>query len=143
MSAESVTRRRALGVGGLATMGVVAGCGAAPSAPSDTTAAGESSGAGAVLVKVADVPVGGAVRATDGGRPVIVARPTAGTVVAFSAICTHLGCTVAPAGNRLDCPCHGSVFDAFTGKNLSGPAPRPLAAVVVHVAAGQVLTGSG
>lgn len=63
--------------------------------------------------------------------------------MAFSAICTHLGCTVAPAGNRLDCPCHGSVFDAFTGKNLSGPAPRPLPGVVVHVAAGQVLTGSG
>ena len=39
------------------------------------------------------------------GSPAIVARPTATTAVAFSAICTHEGCTVNPAGSELDCPC--------------------------------------
>ncbi|MGZ4650530.1 MAG: QcrA and Rieske domain-containing protein [Kineosporiaceae bacterium] len=47
-----------------------------------------------------------------------MAQPTAGRVVAFSAVCTHQGCRVNPAGPQLDCPCHGSVFDAFTGQVL-------------------------
>jgi len=45
---------------------------------------------------------------------------------ALSAICTHLGCTVAQQEEGgFFCPCHGSRFDAH-GKNVSGPAPRPL-----------------
>ncbi len=59
-------------------------------------------------------------------------------MVAFSAICTHMGCTVAPEGKRLLCPCHGSTFDAFTGKNLSGPAPSPLEKVSVRLNGSQV-----
>ncbi len=62
--------------------------------------------------------------------------------MAFSAICTHMGRTVAPAGKQLQCPCHGSVYDAATGKNLSGPAPRPLSPVSVHVAGGEVVAGA-
>lgn len=96
--------------------------------------------ASAPLVALADVPVGGAVGAKDAaGKPIIVAQPTAGSIVAFSAICTHQGCTVAPAGERLTCPCHGSVFAVTDGSNVSGPAPRPLAKVEVTVADGQVL----
>jgi len=45
---------------------------------------------------------------------------------ALSAVCPHLGCTVGTQGEGYHCPCHGSKFDA-TGKNGSGPAPRPLA----------------
>ena len=46
---------------------------------------------------------------------------------AISAICSHLGCVVSETakGDGFTCPCHGSKFDA-TGKNGSGPAPRPL-----------------
>lgn len=44
---------------------------------------------------------------------------------ALSAACTHLGCTVDRAEEGYRCPCHGSEFDA-SGKNVSGPAPRPL-----------------
>ena len=44
-----------------------------------------------------------------------------------SAVCTHLGCTVAhfQSDQRFHCPCHGSVFGP-DGNVLHGPAPRPL-----------------
>ncbi|MGB7546243.1 MAG: Rieske 2Fe-2S domain-containing protein [Terracidiphilus sp.] len=44
-----------------------------------------------------------------------------------SAVCTHLGCTVAyfQSDQEFHCPCHGSVF-ARNGNVIHGPAPRPL-----------------
>ena len=51
----------------------------------------------------------------------------AGELYAISAICTHLGCTVATQeGGGFYCPCHGSRF-APSGAVIAGPAPRPLA----------------
>ncbi len=46
---------------------------------------------------------------------------------AVSSICSHLGCNVKWQDNitGFDCPCHGSTFDK-NGKNVSGPAPKPL-----------------
>jgi nitrite reductase/ring-hydroxylating ferredoxin subunit len=138
-----LTRRTAIAVAaGSATALGLAACGGSG------TASGSSSrpappAPGGPLVALADVPVGGAVSATSAdGKPLIIAQPTKGTVVGFSAICTHMGCTVAPAGKELDCPCHGSVYDAATGKNISGPAPRPLAPFAVHVQGDQVLPGA-
>jgi Rieske Fe-S protein len=66
----------------------------------------------------------------------------AGQIVAFTAICTHQGCTVNPEGAKLECPCHGSTYDAFTGQNTGGPAPTPLAAIPVTVSGGAVFAGS-
>jgi Rieske Fe-S protein len=101
-----------------------------------------SAASGEDVVALSAVPVGGAVSATlKDGTPVAVARPTQGTVVCFSAVCTHEGCTVEPSGAMLECPCHGSVFDALTGKVLQGPAALPLPPVAVHVAGGEVVTG--
>jgi Rieske Fe-S protein len=91
-------------------------------------------------VALSAVPVGGVVSVTGpGGGPAVVAQPTAGTAVAFSAVCTHLGCTVAPAGNELHCPCHGSRYDAFTGQVIRGPAPLPLPSIPVTVQGGEVV----
>jgi cytochrome b6-f complex iron-sulfur subunit len=135
------SRRAALTLAaGSATVLGLAACGG--SGGDGSPSGGGASGAGGVLAVLTDVPVGGAVSATSpDGKPIIVAQPTKGTVVGFSAICTHMGCTVAPAGTQLDCPCHGSVYDAATGKNLSGPAPRPLAPFPVHLDGEQVLPG--
>ena len=46
---------------------------------------------------------------------------------------------MAPAGKQLQCPCHGSVYDATTGAVLSGPAPRALDKIAVSVEGGEVV----
>jgi Rieske Fe-S protein len=101
---------------------------------------GGSGGGGHALISLDDIPVGSAksVRLPD-GSPGVVARPSATTAACFSAICTHMGCTVAPKGQELDCPCHGSRYNAFTGAVLQGPAPKPLKKIDVTVANGKVV----
>jgi rieske iron-sulfur protein len=62
--------------------------------------------------------------------------------VAYSAICTHLGCTVSwvknqkePSASFTECFCHNSIFDPARGaKVMGGPAPIPLAQIGVKVA---------
>lgn len=138
---SSVTRRTVLAAGAAgAGAAALAACSPGGGAGSGTTA--PTAAADQTLAALKDIPVGSAVSATlPDGSPVIVAQPTAGTAACFSAICTHQGCTVAPAGNELQCPCHGSRYNAATGAVLQGPAPRALAQVPVHVAGGEVLTG--
>jgi Rieske Fe-S protein len=87
---------------------------------------------------LSSIPVGGSVSSTLGGQPIVVAQPKKGTVVAFSAICTHQGCIVAPAGLRFDCPCHGSIFNAVNGDVIRGPAIRPLKKLSVSVSGDSV-----
>ncbi len=62
-----------------------------------------------------------------GSKPVIVIRTASGDVRAFSAICTHLGCTVQFRKDfgTIWCACHNGKYD-LNGKNISGPPPRPL-----------------
>ncbi len=46
---------------------------------------------------------------------------------AFSTTCTHAGCRIGIGnGSTLQCGCHGSQFDAETGKPIKGPAIKPL-----------------
>lgn len=102
-------------------------------------ATSSSPAAAAALAKLADITVGSAVSAKDAsGKPLIIARPTSTTAVAFSATCTHKGCPVKPEGTELKCPCHGSKFAAATGKVINGPAQAPLTPFPVKVANGEV-----
>ncbi|MEX5213468.1 MAG: ubiquinol-cytochrome c reductase iron-sulfur subunit [Nitrospiraceae bacterium] len=63
-----------------------------------------------------------------------------GQVIAFSPMCTHLGCgyTWDSGEKKFKCPCHGSVFDV-SGQVLGGPAPRPLDRLPLKVENGRVL----
>jgi cytochrome b6-f complex iron-sulfur subunit len=61
-------------------------------------------------------------------EPVILVRTSSDQFRAFSARCTHLGCVVQFEPTDIPhfaCNCHGSQFD-INGKNIAGPAPRPL-----------------
>lgn len=63
-----------------------------------------------------------------GKDPVILVHTQTGQYKAFFARCTHLGCIVQYRGEEVphfSCNCHGSQFD-INGKNVAGPAPRPL-----------------
>jgi len=64
------------------------------------------------------------------GSPGTVMNWTVDDIVAYSKICTHVGCPVAlyeQTTHHILCPCHQSTFDAVQGAQvLFGPAPRPL-----------------
>jgi thiosulfate dehydrogenase [quinone] large subunit len=81
------------------------------------------------------VTVGGAATFNDPktGDPAIVVQPTAGTFVAFDAICPHEGCTVAfnTDAKLFICPCHGSRFNGSTGGLVQGPAPHGLTKITI------------
>ena len=95
---------------------------------------------GTVLAALSAVPAGGSLVVNGPNGPVALARPNSSNVVAHTAICTHMGCTVGAAGAMLDCPCHGSQYNAFTGAVVQGPAPAALRAISVHVDGGQIVT---
>jgi ubiquinol-cytochrome c reductase iron-sulfur subunit len=62
---------------------------------------------------------------------------TVDNIVAYSKICTHVGCPVAlyeQTTHHILCPCHQSTFDATQGAAvLFGPAPRPLPQLPIGV----------
>lgn len=75
------------------------------------------------------------------------AKAPASGVVAFSAVCTHKGCTInswkADEG-RWRCFCHMSEFDAAAnGQVVAGPAPEPLPTVPVSVDADGYIVALG
>jgi Rieske Fe-S protein len=154
---STLSRRRVVTAGAAAAVGAVgatalAACGGsstnqgtAPVVPTSSAAVAPSApptSADPSLAAVSDVPVGGAIsaNATD-GSPIIISQPKKGDIVAFSAICSHMGCTVAPAGAQLKCPCHGSIYQASDGSVVQGPAPKPLTPFNVTVSGGEIMAG--
>ena len=69
---------------------------------------------------------GGMVKVLLGRRQAFFVRHEGdGKYLGISAVCTHQGCIVDAGKSGFNCPCHGSVYDS-EGKNIGGPAPRPL-----------------
>jgi Rieske Fe-S protein len=156
---STVERRTVLLAGGAATTAVLTGCivqEAAPPAPSTQPAppatsvppspagsAPASQGTASAdpgkppLAQLADIPAGGGVILKE--QNVVLTKDASGKVSAFSAICTHQGCVVTGVGGgTIDCPCHGSKFDAATGERVAGPAQSPLPPVAVQQRDGAV-----
>ncbi|MCG5215074.1 Rieske (2Fe-2S) protein [Streptosporangium sp. KLBMP 9127] len=129
MPENGPTRRRVLGVAGVAACGVaLTACGAGepgvPAVPPGIK--------GKVIAKTADVPVGGGT-VIDKWK-VVITQPSAGVFKAFTANCPHKGCAVGRVEEGIiQCPCHGSEFAADSGKCLKGPAEAPLAEFPLRV----------
>ena len=126
MSAAVADPATSSGAGGATATSAAA---SAPASASSGSAGGTAAGA---LTATSDIPVGGGkIFAT---QLAVVTQPTAGEFKAFSAVCTHMGCTVSQIANgRIDCPCHGSEYSITDGAVLAGPAPKPLPAKTIKV----------
>ena len=79
-----------------------------------------------------------------GNSPGILIRTATGELRAFSAVCTHLNCTVQyrPDLTEIWCACHNGRYN-LNGKNVAGPPPRPLDAYTVNVRGDQIVVGKG
>ncbi len=70
------------------------------------------------------------------GDPAVLVALADGTIVAFDAVCTHAGCTVAfdRLSGHLLCPCHGAIFDPARGAAvLAGPTDQPLLSLPLRI----------
>ena len=107
---------------------------------SDKGSKAASSSEKAAIASASDVAPGSAVTFKDAGSPAVLVHLDNGDFVAYSAVCTHQGCTVAYKNGQLACPCHGSVFDpADEAAVVAGPAPKPLPEIPVKVQGGEVI----
>jgi len=143
------TAARSLGAGS-ATASGGGGTGAAHGgarAASHGSSAGAGSGGGTNLPPGAvrlgpgkRLPAGQAATYSDpsDGSPDILIRDDAGNLKAFSAVCTHAGCTVGYQAGTIVCPCHGGEYSAETGEVIAGPPPAGLAPKRVIESGGQI-----
>jgi len=134
--ADSPARRRflrfLLGFSVISTIGMIAAPIVGFLIPPKTNGAGAG---GKVLAgTTADIPAGTAKVVPVGSKPVIVTNTEAG-ILAYSAVCTHLGCIVGfdTTVKHIVCPCHDGHFNPANGAVISGPPPRPLASVAVSL----------
>jgi Rieske Fe-S protein len=159
---EKISRARfirlgtALGVGA-ASASVLAACGGGGTESGGGGGSGNGSGGGGnggnagggskkpkapggkAIAETSEVAPGSALQFKDSGSPAVLVHLDSGDFVAYSAVCTHQGCTVAYKNGQLACPCHGSVFDPANGAEVvAGPAPRPLPKIPVKVSGGEV-----
>ncbi|MGW0906285.1 Rieske (2Fe-2S) protein [Streptomyces sp. NPDC002853] len=155
MSDAPPSRRTILAASG--AVALTAGCskygdeGAEPEPPeseSEATSAGPSKSGGKdepppeaeELAKTSDIPVGGGKVLKD--KKIVVTQPEEGDFKAFSAVCTHSGCTVSEvADGTINCACHGSKYRVADASVADGPAPRPLAPENIKVTGNSITRG--
>ncbi len=134
---ESTRRVMLAGVGLVGIAGTLSACGGSKD---DSSGKDSAQGSGGALGKASDIPVGGG--KVFSSQKVVVTQPKQGEFKAFSAVCTHRGCTVdSVSGGKIKCPCHGSEYNVTDGSVAKGPAPKPLPAKSVTVQNGELKLG--
>jgi cytochrome b6-f complex iron-sulfur subunit len=103
-------------------------------------AVAESTAVEVVAAKTSELPPNNGKVFAFGSRPAIVVRTPAGDWRAFTAVCTHLNCTVQYRSDMqmIWCACHNGMYD-LNGKVISGPPPRPLDEYTVHIRGEEVV----
>ncbi|MER5518422.1 Rieske (2Fe-2S) protein [Streptomyces sp. NPDC002763] len=110
---------------------------ASASASAEASSSGSASAAGKALAQTSQIPEGGGMIFKE--QKIVVTQPKKGEYKAFSAICTHQGCTVSRvADGTIDCPCHGSKFHIADGSVAHGPATKPLPAESITVSGNSI-----
>jgi len=86
-----------------------------------------------VAAKASELKTNAGVVFKFGSRPGLLVRTPQGQFLAFSAVCTHLECTVQYKSDTSNiwCACHNGFYD-LQGNVISGPPPRPLEKLVVN-----------
>jgi cytochrome b6-f complex iron-sulfur subunit len=104
----------------------------------------ESPSRSVVAAKVAELKRNSGKIFKFGSRPALLVRTADGNFKAFSAVCTHLNCTVQYREDlhQIWCACHNGLYD-LEGRNVSGPPPRPLESYEVHVQGEDVVVTRG
>src|SRR5579875_2452133 len=121
-----------------AASGTASGAMPAGGGPGGAGQAGDATARGTVLAAARDIPVGGGM--VFPAQKVVVTQPVAGRFLAFSAVCTHVGCLVNKVVNgTIDCPCHGSEFSIGNGAVVTGPATAALPPRRIKVTGGKVI----
>ena len=75
-----------------------------------------------------------------GSTPAMLIDTAEGQFLAFSAVCTHLNCTVQyqEARREIWCACHNGTYD-LEGRVVSGPPPKPLEEMAVKIRGDEVV----
>jgi Rieske Fe-S protein len=107
-------------------------------------AVGESTSRSVVAAKINDLKNNTGKIFKFGSKPALLVRTMAGEFKAYSAVCTHLNCTVQYREDlhQIWCACHNGLYD-LEGRNVSGPPPRPLENFEVHVQGEDVVVTRG
>jgi len=134
----ALDRRGAIRVGALGGVAILLSAfgKAFPKSSAQAVATKTTTGSAVKVIELAKIAVGDTYQfALSNGTPAVLFRTKTG-VFAYSAICTHQGCTVSyyPSAKTLACPCHGAQFDPFANGNaVQGPAGDPLSSVKVKI----------
>ena len=96
------------------------------------------------IASISDLNVGSALQIKlASGDPGILIRTATDAVCAFSAVCTHEGCSVDydSVSKELICPCHGARFDPLqNGKAIGGPTRTPLTELPVEISGEYIIS---
>jgi cytochrome b6-f complex iron-sulfur subunit len=96
-----------------------------------------------VTLAKSEVPINTTKDVMIGPTPVIIINARDKGFLAFSKVCTHLGCLVKYDKERqlFICPCHAGIFD-LEGNVVSGPPPKPLPKFSVRVEGNNLVIGA-
>ena len=88
-----------------------------------------------------DLAIGQMMGVEKDGQSLLIAN-VEGSFYAINDICTHMGCKLSGGvltGEKVQCPCHGSIFNVKTGQVEKGPAKKPVSSYPLEIDGDKIL----